>query len=124
MAELELEMEASAAPPAQQTRYKWMANILMPARMRGMYLEMLEKVTPDPKIPFVRIVVSLGGLAVVVLGSLYLVTENAARAPYIAGGTIMLAVGLIGLLVVYLINSRGESMIETVFGYNVYKYVQ
>lgn len=108
-------------PAAQLTRYKWMASILVPSRMRGMYVKPLEKITGDPKVPFVRLVIAMlvGGVSLV--GVIRLITDDPARAGFIAWPLIFMLIAVVVMLVCFILSSRGKSMLTTVIELNLFK---
>ena len=74
---------AKIDPKSGVRRYKWMSSILVPSRMRGMYLKPLEHVTSDAKVPFIRIMIALFGVAAVMIWTLSTLAQNAARSQFI-----------------------------------------
>lgn len=105
------------------TRYRMMLPILMPPQMRGMYLKPLEKVSPDAKVPFLRIVVSMAVIGGAVIGYLAFVLDGSApgRAGYVWLPALLVAAAVVVMAVVFLVSSRSKSMLANVFELNRFR---
>lgn len=93
-------------------QYKFMVNIISQARYRTKYMKSLEKITPDPQIPFVRLLISIGmivGATVVYLG--IILSANTIRTQYVGIPATLMFIGVIACLLQYLISSRDKPMI-------------
>lgn len=123
MSEIDAQIDAAErnAPMSGMSRYKWMVSILMPSHMRGMYVKPLEKLTPDPKVPFLRLLVGAGIAVAASLFTLYTLMSDLTRASYIAGGMILMTLGIVMIASIYLFGSRGKSMLQSVFDLNLFK---
>ena len=116
--------EARGLPGTDKRRYKWMSSILVPSRMRGMYLKPLEHVTSDAKVPFIRIMIALFGVAAVMIWTLSTLAQNAARSQFIAAPAVIGSIALCVMLVVFMISSRDKSMLVSLFDLNVFKLLE
>ena len=105
------------------TRYRMMLPILMPPQMRGMYLKPLEKVSPDAKVPFLRIVISMAVIGAAVIGYLAFVLDGSApgRAAHVWLPALLVAAAAVVMAVVYLVSSRSKSMLANVFELNRFR---
>lgn len=104
--------------------YKWMANILVPSRMRGLYLKPLEYISPDAKVPFQRVVAAMLVSAAAVLGAVVYVSDAQAKAPYVAAPIACAVACVLAMAVVYLLSSRNRSMLQAVAEYNAFKLIE
>ena len=111
----------AASYASRGRQYQWMTNILAPARTRGMYVKPLEHVTRDARVPFFRLVISIGGIGAILIGGLKLLSDNHYRAGYIWVPTLIIMISLAIMLVVFMVSSRGESMLLSALSLNFFK---
>lgn len=94
-----------------------MTNIFIKPKDREMYVSMLKKVTIDAMIPFTRIIVAgVLALAVTVYG-ISAIFGNLERTPYIWAPTMLLLLSAYVIIYYFMISSRGQSMLLTIFTY-------
>lgn len=91
--------------------YIWQTSILNPSHLHGMYVKFLEKVAPDARVPFVRLLISLMAIAIVIVFGGKFLYDAPMRIPYVLWQTILLVVCICGLLIIYMISSHEGSML-------------
>lgn len=104
-----------------QKRYKFMTNILIEPMHRSKYIKPLEKVTADPKVPYQRLIVSMGVAVAAVIVAAWLVFSDTRRSGYVLFPAIVAAVSILALAIMYMLSSRDKSMLKTAFDFLVFK---
>lgn len=90
-----------------------MTTILREAKDRSLYIDMLEKITTDPRVPVARIVISIAVVGFMLLLYLWLLTNDVQRAPYIFLPATLSLIATIIIAIYYLLSSRDKSLLES-----------
>lgn len=106
---------------AQHKQYKFMTTILREAKDRSLYIDLLEKVTTDPRVPVARIIISIAIAGMSFLAYLWLLTNDPLRAGYIFVPLTLALVAVFILSVYYLLSSRDKSLLESAFDLMLFK---
>lgn len=105
----------------RQPEYKFMTNLFIRPRDRTRYIEALKKLTVDPQVSYQRIFVGLGAFVVFFLTLLFLTLKSGGAFTYVWPALILFAVGGLMLLVLYILPSRGKSMLASVIDLVAFK---
>lgn len=92
-------------------KYKFTTNILTEARHRTKYVDALKKITIDAQVSFSRLIISLVLLAILIIITIFYITNDFYRAKFVIFPTIMLFIGILILLLNYMLPARGKSML-------------
>lgn len=92
-------------------RYKWFVSALQPSWARGLYLKLLEPITPNARVPFVRIMVALLVAAMALVGALRFLFEDTYRAQFVAVPTILMIIGVFLMVLVFMLSTHDGSML-------------
>lgn len=88
-------------------------NLLIPTRMRTMRVGFLSKIVPDPRIPYINLIIAMASVFIIAIVAVFIMTRPLAVIYYLVP-TVFLVVGSLGLLVMFLLPYRGRSMLSTV----------
>lgn len=93
-------------------RYKFMVNIILQAKHRTKYMKSLEKITPDPSVPFDRLLISIGLIiTVLIVYTGIIFSTNTIRTKYVGIPATLIVISLVVCLLQFLISSRDKPMI-------------
>lgn len=102
-------------PKAESVRtYKFMTSVLVPPRMRGMFIKPMEKLTGDGNVPFVRLLISGVSMAMSLILIIMYASRNDVVWRYAGPAIIVLYISACTCMVIYLMSSRNSSMLPTV----------
>lgn len=85
-------------------------NLLVPTRQRSFRVGVLEKIVPDPRIPYINLLIGMGLLFAVAAISAFIITRPLALIYYLPG-VVTFATGSVGLIALYILPYRGRSML-------------
>jgi hypothetical protein len=109
----------------EPARYRLrMVNILEEPLLRTKYLTALEKFTPDPKVPYIRIYVTMFAAFLLIVICAWLIFGNMQRIPYIIVPIILFFIACTVLIVLYLISSRDKSMLAGIANFLLFQYIE
>lgn len=95
--------------------FKFMTNILTPAKLRGKRISVLEKVTVDCVVPFQRIIFTIGIVALLVVIFFSFLFYDLNRFSFIVIPTIICFITSLIFCYFFLISSRGKSMLSSIY---------
>ena len=122
MAETENEQTGKEPEAYRIPKYKFMTNLLVAPKNRTTYIKALEKVSPDASVSFLHVMLGLGvGAFIIIFYSILLMNSVGPKAKYVLFPVIIALIASLILNVIFLIPSRGKSMLSTTLELLIFK---
>lgn len=94
---------------------RFQTNILVPSKNRPRYIKLLEKILPDPRISYVRIIGGMALAAGLIIVEMFFLSSDNARLPYLLGPMLGIGFSWIVLTLLWMMPSReGRSMLSVI----------
>ena len=106
-------------------RYKFMTNLYTKSGDRTHYVSFLKKISPDPVIPYNKIVISMGAAAIIaVVFVASVMIGGSGRWFYVLPWSILFFISALVIIALFLLPSRGESMLTAALGMFMFRRVE